>query len=347
MSTSTTNAAKSYECTISCNGMQLTVRNNGTGRTMSADFARFPLGTAGRDLYHRLSDEGGVMDLVADVAHADLSLFRQIANYQAHTSKPATPAAIPPAPTPPAVAVAPHASSATPGAANGTASKVVARFTAMHGRQEADTTEVGDVRTAQRVVATFDERLWHFSYDIDERFKKDCPNPSAMLKRFGVRLNKSNWILPDSSLRSATVSALHDHWTTFGVEYDLIPQAAEATAQLRGIAVNRLDREIRRAHTALITRMGDATETFDKRITEEGLTPKELEAAADKRDNDHRSALRDTLRDLKSAIACAELFDATMEVAPLLEGLQAAYRAQTNVFNTKMRQRGRKPAETV
>lgn len=188
-------------------------------------------------------------------------------------------------------------------------------------------------------------------YDIPSSKNQECPNPSSLLWWYGFRLNKSCWVLPEKGLNSSKVQNLLSHWKQHGIEVHIIPYAEHALAQIRAIARTKLEEEIRRVHTSLITRIASASDRLQEAMTEleaqEDTTQKERDLVASKRDNEVRAILEKSAEGLKASIACAEAFDETETVSDLIKGLRQAIRSEQATFNALMRQKQSKMSRVI
>lgn len=214
--------------------------------------------------------------------------------------------------------------------------------------------ETAEERSIDRMVNAakkLNEKISMLIYDIPVVKNGDCPNPSHILWHYGFRLNDSCWVLPESSLNSPRVQKLLEHWKHHNISTYIIPYAAEALAQIRAIANEKIREEIVRAHTSLITRIASA----DARLVEaikaleekekEGqeVTAKDREKVDAYRDNTVRSIIRTASEHLEASIHCAERFDESENVEDLIAGLRQAIQASAAAFNASMRAKGSKP----
>lgn len=214
---------------------------------------------------------------------------------------------------------------------------------------DADVAEARINRAEAVINEVLADKVSMMIYDIPETLNKQCPNPSALLWRYGFRLNKSCWVMPQKSLDSAEVQSLLSHWQSYKIECHVIPYSEEAMGQIRDIARNKLSEEITRVHTALITRIGNASERYEelrRNLMGDHATAKAYEDAERAKDNAVRAILKTSAEALDGACACAERFDETMHVSHLIAGLRAAIRAEVATFNEGARVKGAK-ASTV
>lgn len=202
------------------------------------------------------------------------------------------------------------------------------------------------IETLQRVVSKVsNDNYVMLVYDIPTAKNDVCPNPSNLLWRHGFRINLSCWVIPSKRLETRTIKAIFQTWDANNIVYHTVPYAEHAMEQIRKIARLNLDQEIRRVHTSLIEKIAAADEQLQQAIKAEDATPNATEAADAYRDNRVRSAIKLAAEQLDAAISCAEAFDATEDVASLLDGLRNAIRSQVSTFNIKARQTGRKLAK--
>lgn len=90
-------------------------------------------------------------------------------------------------------------------------------------------------------------QLHLFHYDIPEAVKGDCANPSVELRRVGMRLTLSCWLIRGDRIPHHTIARLNGH----GVRPHLHPFAAEAVPGLLDDGVAQMVREIRAALQSL------------------------------------------------------------------------------------------------
>lgn len=196
----------------------------------------------------------------------------------------------------------------------------------------------------QNVVTACDESYWMLQYDIPEVKNDDCPNPSALLWRYGFRSTKSVWILPERNLKAQEVVDLLALWTAHKIKVRVWKYDAEEVSKIKDAAREELEDEIRRAHTSLIESIGSADKQLKEALEIEGpMTPNSVDKAEEYRDNRVRATIRIAAEALDRAIACAQLFDQTENVNDLLEALRETVNSHKNSFNVKMYAKNRKP----
>lgn len=185
------------------------------------------------------------------------------------------------------------------------------------------------------------------------------PNPSPWLWRHAFRLTESVWMFTDETFARKDVQDMleafnKDYVVTNPitgqdeikrVTYDILPQSESENARIRGIAINRLDNEVRRIHTSLIRLLDNAAQNLDKVRTDVEKTAKDLESSQASYDQTVRNLLRSSAKSLETAIAGAEAFDATEETAHLFNALRAAIQSAAESFNADARMRHAKRAE--
>lgn len=195
----------------------------------------------------------------------------------------------------------------------------------------------------QKTLASVGEQYYMLIYDIPEVRNPDCPNPSSTLWNYGFRLNLSCWVLPESSLNSARVQELLTLWAQYpDVIVHVIPYAERAMAQIRKIARDNLTQEIVRVHTALIKRIGNASDKLNEarqalqQRENEGqqVTASDYERAETLAIASYRNTLSMATKALAYSLECAKLFDETESVGPLLEGLRSAIACERESLNT-------------
>jgi hypothetical protein len=183
------------------------------------------------------------------------------------------------------------------------------------------------------------------SYDIPVAKNKECPNPSWLLWHYGFRLQESYWILPKKALEEGEVKSLFRVWDRNGISYDVLVQAKESNEAIRQIAARKLREELIRQHGSLVLRIHNADKSLqdlhnEAEKEERELSGKELDAATQSRHNKVRAAIRDGVRNLRSAIRCAEIYDVTECLEALTDGLRQAIQAQAQAFNAVAYQQG-------
>lgn len=192
-------------------------------------------------------------------------------------------------------------------------------------------------------------------YDIPENKNDVVKNPSNILWWHGFRMNLSCWVLPTSRLDHYQIEQLMAHWRSHNIEFHVVEYSERSMARIRQIAQLKLDKEIRRTHTALIENIANADQALAEAMAElarqeaEGKEVTNDERLAEEvyRHNQVRTQLREAGKRLDAVISCAEVFDSTMEVNHLIQGLRDALKVRTEVFNIRMRELGRKEAPAV
>lgn len=192
-------------------------------------------------------------------------------------------------------------------------------------------------------------------YDIPTDKNDVCPNPSGMLWRYGFRMNLSCWVIPTRNMERARIKEELALWDANKIKWHVVPYADSAMDQIRGIAQEKLDEEVRRVHTSFIEMIATADETlkekyaeFDAIVKEGGeVTTKQREKVESLRDNRVRTILRQAAERLNAAIECAEAFDTTEQLADLLRGIKTAHESYVLAFNADAKQKRIKPATSV
>ncbi len=172
-------------------------------------------------------------------------------------------------------------------------------------------------------------------YDIPEKKRSACPNPSRTLWPHGFRLNFSCWVMPKERLAHADIVALLAHWKAHGIRAHVIEYAESQMAVVRGIAREKLEEEVRRVHTSLIEGIIAADDALKAALDEEAPEGADELAKAEadiEARHDHKARVRSRLsqasRELDAAIGCAELFDEREALSDLFEGVRAALRSR-------------------
>lgn len=211
-------------------------------------------------------------------------------------------------------------------------------------------------------------RVYLFTYDIPDRLKDECPNPSDLLKPIGYRINLSCWVITEQVLQGPIVKGLQEHWEsvpaiteTFvldGITYEeriavshhAILFDVSQLSKMREMARDQLAKELRNLHRSLIERIDRAADTLHKArnaleaaelgVTE--VTEKDRERAESAYLNAFRAAVRDSIADLEAAIKCAEIYDDLGSLPDLIAGVKAAVNSHRHAFNALARVRQRK-----
>lgn len=332
------------------------ILNVNTGKALTLEMAgRSPLGFTGRqaEVWNMLAnlDSGVTVEMDA----------RTLNTFVRMTKGEQEPAATP-------VAVANAAKVETRSAK----SDVVAHELRKVAPASVDTAESriqGMRKVAERIK---DDTYVLLQYDIPESVKTDAAPtaegvdtyPCPILWRHGFRMTKSVWVMPSKQVGMALVQNLLNGWKAFNadpartgkqVKFRILPFAEETMEEIRRMAVEAIDEYIRELHTSLIECIANADESLRKAMErldadeKAGLevTAKQVERTEATRDNAVRAILKKKGEELNLAIASAELFDATEDVADLLRALRQAIRANVGSFNERARQAGRKLSDVA
>ena len=301
----TASTTKTALCLVGCNGLTVTVKSIKTGKAVKVTF---PSPTP---LYHRLTEDVGVMDCEMQVSHDDMRAILTMSQDEILQKR------------------------------EDMTLRKIDRLTSVH-MPRTGTPEEREIKYLQKVASKCTEKLYQFGYDITGR---KVPNPAAILHGIGlIHLLESGWIARESDLRLPEMQDLIQYWDTEGIDYDIIPQGEEARTILLTKAQQRLDKRIRQLHTSLIQRIASANDRYEEAMHQEAITPNEAEQADSYRDNTIRSILKGCGEALNASISCAEKFDTTMEVQDLLDALRAAIQSEAQAFNALMLRKGSKPA---
>jgi hypothetical protein len=221
----------------------------------------------------------------------------------------------------------------------------------IHGTGELS--EERNITRLEKSVELLKGEIFNLIYDIPTVKNEVCPNPSHILWHYGFRLNLSCWVLPKKSMEAPRIRKLLAHWREHNIETFIIPFAEYAVAQIRQIAVDKLQAEIIRAHTSLIERIDAASQRLreaeiemDKREQQnkESVSWKERELADKARHNQVRAIIRQANDNMLACLDCARAFDETEKVRDLLNALRKAVETQALLFNSNI-PRGTKPVE--
>lgn len=184
------------------------------------------------------------------------------------------------------------------------------------------------------------------SYDIPSDLDKECPNPSSIFWRHMGRFQLSCWYTTPSEVEHPDVQEVFARWRRFaptaggkGVKFWVVRQHPDETATIRGMVLAELEDEIRKVHTSLIATIAAADAWLAEIMAEEGVTQRTMQAAQNIHDCRVRVRINTAYESLNLAICCAEKFDATEEVEPLLKGLRAAVLANAQAFDEMARRK--------
>ena len=174
-------------------------------------------------------------------------------------------------------------------------------------------------------------------YDIAEQSK--FPNPSPRLHPIGFRINLSCWIIPITQLPE---DLLND-FAGAGIDYEVFQFAEHEEEKIRMRAKRAIEAHAAEIHTSLIKSLDSATQAFRaaeaqvKAECDSELVAHLLTAEADKKRRQRmKGALRVAADRLNAAVACAELFDDTMELKDCLKGLEEAIKARREAFEVTL-----------
>lgn len=178
-------------------------------------------------------------------------------------------------------------------------------------------------------------RCCMLTYDIPSSL--DYPNPSGRLRRVAVRVNLSCWIVPTSRVPQDLLDEFEDQ----RINYHLVSFDAKEKDTIHAIAQKAIEEETARLHGSLIKRIDDADIAYKEaqRAMEE-TTALDTENGRYKAIKDKltrtKAALLSAGDGLNAAIEAAELFDETMNVEHLLEGLKLSIASATASFNAEL-----------
>jgi hypothetical protein len=180
-------------------------------------------------------------------------------------------------------------------------------------------------------------------YDIPTHKNDVCPNPSGLLWKHGFRMNLSCWVMPMDRLTHPDVTELLNLWTANGIVNHVVEYAESQNEKIRAIAQTKLEEEIRRLHTSLIETLGNATDAYNAAVAqleaENLLTPKAEDIANSRRISRWKQILKESGERLNAAVACAELFDDTMNLSDLIESVRAAVDSAMRTNTARMNAR--------
>jgi len=167
-------------------------------------------------------------------------------------------------------------------------------------------------------------------YDIPQT--SDFENPSWFLRRFGVRLNLSCWMIPLVNI--PTIRPILDEMTAANVSWRMIKFDESESAQIKEAAIKAINDETARIHANLILTLQRAS----NRLEESNREAVRLHSLGEGEKAQKRYAAT-VERNLKTAsdaffdaVRAAEHFDLTWEVADLFEALEKAIKAERDAF---------------
>lgn len=170
-------------------------------------------------------------------------------------------------------------------------------------------------------------------YDIPENL--NFPNPSPRLHPIAFRINLSCWILPIAKLPEDLLS----EFVAAGIDYEVFQFAEHEEVKIRMRARRAVEAQAAEIHKSLILSLDKATKAFkdaEAAVAAEcdsAIVADLLGAEAEKkRRHRMKAALRTAAGRLNDAVACAELFDDTMELKDCLDGLKKAIEARREAF---------------
>jgi hypothetical protein len=196
------------------------------------------------------------------------------------------------------------------------------------------------VDALQRAVKGTESGFYMVIYDIPVKMNKQCPNPSHIFWRYGFRLNDSCWVFTGKGLNTNCVQSELRLWQQHKIATFIIRYHDDEVAQIRAIAQIKLEEEIRRVHTSLITTIDRADQQLKDALVEVScVTPEARDEAQKKRDLAVRARINTATEALDAAISCAEHFDTSESVSELLRGLRMAVRSRAITFNHSAREK--------
>jgi hypothetical protein len=194
--------------------------------------------------------------------------------------------------------------------------------------------------------------LWYYINSLSS-----LQNPSSVLWNHGFRFDGSCWVIPESHIQHWQIKEFTDEWDSrrknvlpngkVEVDYCIIRQPDEYKSMFRSRAQKALDAEIRRAHQSFIDCCNKVAKELQEIEAQEDLSKKARERAEAKQDNTERARIREARKELEYCLQCALAFDMTESVSDLISGLRAAIRAQTELFNDRMEEKGSKRVEAT
>lgn len=214
----------------------------------------------------------------------------------------------------------------------------------------------------QKLVNALDGKLYQVNYCIPVRFEKVIANPSRIFRRYGVRLDGSNWVFTEKGLNHPDVQGVFKDFNAVQAvqsvnaagytitdvpEYWAVPYHPEVVAEVRAKAEVKLRRELIDLHTSLITRIGTASDRLAaaRAALPEDATEGDKDKVEDAFFGSMRGNLRDAINAFEDALKAAEVFDENGKLADLFSGIRGAIRAEALAFNVETAAAGRKPVK--
>lgn len=215
----------------------------------------------------------------------------------------------------------------------------------------------GEVEQAASTVNTLQQlsksnmNYWMLQYDIPDSLKKECPNPSRKLWRYGFRMQLSCWVLPERSLDATTIKKQLADWARYPkVEVHLIKYASDQLEKIRQTAQRKLVEYIGELHRSFImkidkaaVKLDEARRELDAKAAAGGLPgPHHYERAEQLFVNTSKRAIRKSTKALEDALQCARMFDESENLAHLFDGLRQIIDCHREAVNALSLQRGQR-----
>jgi hypothetical protein len=156
-------------------------------------------------------------------------------------------------------------------------------------------------------------------YDIPAKSK--VPNPSGTLRRWGVRVNLSAWIIPDKNVPLLPI----EEWRSRGVTAELVRFDENDGETIMRLAREALVRECTTMRTDLDEGITEIKAAFDDAASGDDEALKKAGSLA------YRHIRRAKIA-ADSAEECALTFDLMGEVKPLVEGLRQLIKSRSEMY---------------
>lgn len=160
-------------------------------------------------------------------------------------------------------------------------------------------------------------------YDVPSSLK--IANPSPVLRRWGVRVNLSAWIIPTHLVPTEYLDELRDK----GVRMHLVEFAEKEQAKIIEFAREELKRHARQIVNVVAEKCSHIREVIDTPASALFGVSEELEDRANEEFyRKWRSVIARGKRELLAAEQCAFGFEITRDVQEALDGLKHVLEAQ-------------------
>lgn len=156
-------------------------------------------------------------------------------------------------------------------------------------------------------------------YDIPSKSK--VPNPSNLLRRWGVRVNLSAWIVPDKNVPLLPMA----EWKARGVTAELVRFDEKDGDTIMRLAREALVKEVDTMRQGLDDGLAEVRAAFDSAASGDDEALKKAGSLAYRH-------IRRAKQAADAAEECALTFDLMGEVKPLVEGLRQLIRSRSELY---------------